>query len=225
LDRFVEDRLLQHKERKVAFKDTLSKNKYLTFASLYEVQRKDANTEQTSKVKADRTILQRLIAAYEAGQLVDRSKILTHELFVVPMALAEVNGSKAILADVLTADVPCPDHTELTDLDTDPTLVTDGQAMIVVAGKPKAAKTFGEYADGFIETIFQRGQQFKRTMSFLTATMKPRSRLGPENDVGRTILLSEGPLTVRMNHFLPSGITSWPTQTTKQILHASCLSN
>jgi len=44
----------------------------------------------------------------------------------MPMALAEVNGplqtgSKAILADVLTAEVLCPDHLELTDLDTNPT--------------------------------------------------------------------------------------------------------
>ena len=83
------------------------------------------------------------------------------------MALAEVNGqlqtgSKAILVDVLTADVPCPDHLKLTDLDTDPTIVIDGQAMIVALGKPKAAKTFGDYADSFIETIIKSGQQFKR---------------------------------------------------------------
>jgi len=167
VDRFVEDRLLPHKDRKVAFKDTLPKNKYLSFASLYEVQRKDANTGKTSKVKADRNILQRLIVAYEAGRSVDLSRILTHELFVVPLALAEVNGqlrtgSKAILVDVLTADVPCPDHLKLTDLDTDPTIVIDGQAMIVALGKPKAAKTFGDYADSFIETIIKSGQQFKR---------------------------------------------------------------
>jgi len=42
------------------------------------------------------------------------------------MALVAVNGqlrtgSKAILAGVLTADVLCPDHLELTDFDTNPT--------------------------------------------------------------------------------------------------------
>jgi len=34
--------------------------------------------------------------------------------------------------------------------------------VIVALGKPKAAKSFGDYADSFTETIIKSGQQFKR---------------------------------------------------------------
>ena len=79
------------------------------------VQKSDARNGKTIPVKADRNILQCLISAYEAGRQVNLNNILTHELFAVPLALAEVNrllqtGSKAVLAEVLTTDVSCPDH-------------------------------------------------------------------------------------------------------------------
>ena len=124
LDKFVEERLLRREERKLAFWDTLPKNKYLTF----EVQQSDARCRKTVAVKAERNILQRLIAAYKAQRPVNLNSILIHELFVVPLALAEVNGqlrtgSKAVLAEVLTADVPCPDHLDATDLEEDPVLI------------------------------------------------------------------------------------------------------
>jgi hypothetical protein len=102
LDEFVEATLLPSDERKLTFRDTLSKNKYLTFSSLFEVQQSDSHSKKTITVKVDRNILQRLIAAYEAGRPVNLNNILIHELFAVPLALAEVNGqlrtgSKAIL--------------------------------------------------------------------------------------------------------------------------------
>jgi len=66
----------------------------------------------------------------------------------VPLALAEVNGqlrtgSKAVLAEVLTTGVSCPDHLDATDLGEDPILIIDGQALVVAIGKPKTANTFG----------------------------------------------------------------------------------
>ena len=101
----------------------MKRNKYLTLSSLFEVQQSDTSTGRRKTIKADRTILQRVIDAYEAGRsrTINLDRILTHKLFVVPLDLAKVNrqlrtGSKAVLADVLTADVECPDRVEATDL-------------------------------------------------------------------------------------------------------------
>ena len=167
VETFVEERLLPCKERKVAFRDSLKRNKYLTFSSLFEVQQSDTTTGRRKTIKADRTILQRVIAAYEAGRVVNLDRILTHKLFVVPLALAKVNGqlrtgSKAVLADVLTADVECPDRVEATDLGDAATLIIDGQALVIAIGKPKTASTFGDFADVFIETVLQSGTPFER---------------------------------------------------------------
>ena len=73
----------------------------------------------------------------------------------MPLALAEVNGQlctglKAVLADVLTADVECPDRVEATDLGDAATLIIDGQALVIAIGIPKTASTFGDFADVFI---------------------------------------------------------------------------
>ena len=105
LNTFVEERLLPIEERRVTFRDKLPQTKYLTFASLFELQLSDT-TGKAKTVKADRNILQRLIAAYEAGRPVNLNSIMMQELFVVPLSFAEVNGElrtepKAILADIL----------------------------------------------------------------------------------------------------------------------------
>lgn len=152
-------------ERRVTFRDKLTQNKYLT--SPFEVQQLFPKTGKAKTVKADRNILQHLIAAYEAGRPVNLNNIMTHELFVVPLSLAEVNGqhrtgSKAILVKMLTADISCPNHLEARDLQDEPMLVIDGQALVIAIGKPQAAKTFGDLADVFVESILQSGAQFQR---------------------------------------------------------------
>ncbi len=52
----------------VKFHDRLQKNKVLTFVTLYEVSSKDAKTNKETILQADRSIMQRLIAAYQAGR-------------------------------------------------------------------------------------------------------------------------------------------------------------
>lgn len=190
LDTHVEERLLPSEGRRVTFRDKLKKNKYLTFASLFEVQQSDPITGKAKTVKADRNILQRLIAAYEAGRPVNLKSIIMHELFVVPLSLAEVNGqlhsgSEAILAKVLTADIPCPNHLGATDLQDESMLIVDGQALVIAIWKPQEAKTFGDLADIFVETVLRSGAQFQRidvlfdryhTHSIKSGTLKRRGR-------------------------------------------------
>ena len=162
----MDERLHLHAERKLKFRDALPKNKPLTFASLYEVSQKNVHSGKQKTIKADRKILQRLITACEAGRNVDLSMVLKHELMSVPHALAEINGtlrsgSKALLLQALTREVPCPPSLDEADLGDNATLV--GQALICAIGKPQQAATFGDLADVFIKSLHQAGRGFKRT--------------------------------------------------------------
>lgn len=164
---FITERLIAPEPRKIKFRDPLSKNKSLTFASLFEVKRKDSKQKGIEKaIKADRKIIQRLITAYESGRRVDLSSILTHELLTVPQALAETNGrlrtgSKADLYEVFTAGIACPPNIDATDLGEAATLIIDGQALVSAIGKPQKAVTFADLADAFIGAVLQSGAQFK----------------------------------------------------------------
>jgi len=62
LDEFVEERLLPHEKRNLAFRDTLPKNKYLAFSSLFDMQQTDVRSRNTVTDKTDKNILQRCTA-------------------------------------------------------------------------------------------------------------------------------------------------------------------
>ena len=68
----------------------------------------ESNLEKRKKtvINKDRNLLQRLIAAYEAGREVNLHTILKHEFMPFPVAIAEMNGSlragsKSLLSDAL----------------------------------------------------------------------------------------------------------------------------
>ena len=90
----IENRLTPDEDgnRKVPFRDTLPRNKYLTFSSVFEVKQTEARTAK-KVVYADRKFLQRLITASKAGRDVNLDQIIIHELMPVPPALAEMNSS------------------------------------------------------------------------------------------------------------------------------------
>jgi hypothetical protein len=118
-------------------------------------------------LKADRSILQRLITAYEAGRHVNLSEILCHELLPVPISLAETNGSlrtrdKSILTNVLISNIPTPPSLDNSMLGTDATLIIDGQALVQSLGKPKGLTTFGHLGDAFKTAALQGSALFKR---------------------------------------------------------------
>ncbi|KAL8621306.1 hypothetical protein ACOMHN_008131 [Nucella lapillus] len=134
---------------------------------MFEVKRTDSRTGGVKTVKADRNILQHLITAYEAGRDVNLQDVLNHELLAVPLAIAEMNGQlrsgpKAILAQTLTSEVPCPPQLEATDLEKEATLIIDGQALVNAIGKPHTAVTFGDLADVFIKAVLWSGADFQR---------------------------------------------------------------
>ena len=136
----------------------------MTFKSLYEVSNTDPKGKVTT-LKADRTILQRLVTALQAGRKVDLHHVLQHELMNIPISIANCDGSlrtgsKAILADVITRDVVCPAEVKVDQLNS--CLIIDGQAVFVAIGKPVGAHTFGDIADVFVEHVLVSGKCFKR---------------------------------------------------------------
>ena len=158
LNTFVEQRLIK---KELKLHDPLQKNKAPTFSTLYEVEKVK---DKEHIIKADRSILQRLIAAYEAGRPVNLAGILQHELLPVPISLAEMNGtlrsgSKSILTEVITEGISCPPTLTITGSSN---LVVDGQAVVQAIGKPSAASTFGDLADAFVNNILLSGRVFDK---------------------------------------------------------------
>ena len=103
---------------------------------------KSREREKDIILKADRTVLQRLITAYGAGRSVDMQMVMQHELVTVPIALAEMNGqlrngARSILADVLLSGINC---TESIEVEGSSCLIIDGNALIVAIGSHKMPK-------------------------------------------------------------------------------------
>ena len=120
---------------------------------------------KVTTLKADRTILQQLVTAFQAGRKVDLHHVLQHELMNIPISIANCNGSlrtgsKAILADVITRAVVCPAEVKVDQSNS--CLIIDGQAVVVAIGKPAGAHTFGDLADVFVEHVLVSGKCFKR---------------------------------------------------------------
>ena len=96
-------------------------------------------------LKADRTILQRLVTAFQAGRKVVLQHVLQHELMNIPISIANCDGSlrtgsKAILADVITRYVVCPAEVKVEQSNS--CLIVDGQAVVVAIGKPAGAHIY-----------------------------------------------------------------------------------
>lgn len=88
LEEFVMQRLTDPPS--LAFSSKLSKVKAPTFANLYDVQ---ADKSGKEVVSVNRTVLQRIITAYQAERPVDLPSITSHELIGVPISIFEANGS------------------------------------------------------------------------------------------------------------------------------------
>ena len=106
-------------------------------------------------------------------------------------------GSKAVHAEVLTTGVSCPDHLDATDLGEDTVLITDGQALVAAIGKPKTAKTFGDLADIFVETVLQSGSQFKRIDVMFDKYFETSIKSGTQKRRGKNTVAISRPVSSR----------------------------
>ena len=123
---------------------------------------KEKQQQSTTVIKADRDLFRRLIVVMEAGRDIHIDSVLKQELCHVPLALANTDGTlrasnKSQLFPLLEkGDVSM---TRIPVSDTPTCIIVDGMALIQAMGKPKDAKTFGDYAENFIAAIakyFQR---------------------------------------------------------------------
>jgi len=120
LNEYVSSRLLVEGGSRVAVHAPLKKNNphTSTFTLLYKFQKSNKQKEKGKILQVDRTVLQRVLTAFEPGREVDMKSILKHELMPVPVAIAEMDksfrtGNKSVLAECLTDGVHCPDSITL----------------------------------------------------------------------------------------------------------------
>ena len=130
MTQFIQDRLQHDGEEHRNFPETLKRNSPVTLTKLFEIKKTD-----TKKVtmKADLSVLQRLIIAYAAGRTVNLEEILKHEFLPVPLSIAETSGqlrtgTKSILMDAFCMKIKCAEEY---DVPGDATLVIDDQALVM----------------------------------------------------------------------------------------------
>ena len=81
---FISQRLLSPRMKE--FSSTLSKPSTLTFGNLYDTT-VDKLKKQPEAVRADRTVMQRLVTAYEAKRSVDLHEVASHQLMIIPISI------------------------------------------------------------------------------------------------------------------------------------------
>ena len=116
--------------------------------------KKTAATRKAKVMKADRRLFHCFFVAESSGRTVDLPRILRHELFLVPLSLADMAGElhqtqKSALYQILDADISV-ETLPVSDVNT--CTILDVQALVQTTGKPKFANTFGDLARIFIST-------------------------------------------------------------------------
>ena len=135
--------------------DAIPKSKSPKFRSSYE-SKKTPVMGKAKVMEADRNLFQRLFVAKSSGRTVYLAEKLWHELFPVPLSLADTAGElhhtqKAafrklhVLEKGVTVEtLPASEEKICTTL--------DDQALVQAIGKPKSARTFGDLAQIFSST-------------------------------------------------------------------------
>lgn len=214
INEFVRQRLVVVKsgdKPEVPFHAAMHRNNAATFGTLYAVVKCSKDKEKKTVLKADRSVLRRLITAYEAGRRVDLSSVLMHELLPVPLSLAEMNGTlrsgnKSVLADIITQGINCTESIELRETSC---IIIDGQALVVTVGKPDSAATFGDLADVYTGAVLKLGAGYQRidvvfdryrdeTIKGATRTRRSKSA----RPIRRPIESRDVPLPINWNNFI-----------------------
>ena len=155
---FIQTRLCA---REVDFHAVLQKTKSPTLSTMYNQRMDGAVADKTKVIKADRNLFQRLIVAQSSGRTLNIEELLQHELFPVPLALADTAGNlrltqKSALTQILEDGVAYESLPPSTDMPT--CTIFDGKALVQAIGKPKGAKTFADLADVFVQTVFRHAK-------------------------------------------------------------------
>ncbi|MGH0135199.1 UNVERIFIED_CONTAM: hypothetical protein FKN15_073102 [Acipenser sinensis] len=68
-------------------------------------------------------------------------------------------GQKSLLVDELTKGINSPPTIEIPK---GATLIIDGKALVLALGRPNNAKTFGDFADAFAQSVYHSGSGYAR---------------------------------------------------------------
>ena len=169
MEEFVTQRLIVPEGQDtppVSFSSRMRKVNAPTFANLYDVPLgKSKKAEAAEVISANRSILQRLVTAYDAKRPVDLKEVAAHELMSVPITICQPNGSirsgiKSTMIVPLIGDLqytPLPLHPPDTS-----SLILDMMARVQSIGLPKLASNFGDLADVFVASVLASGRDFYR---------------------------------------------------------------
>ena len=120
-------------------------------------------------------------------------------------------GTKSILCDVLTADVPCPHALNPNELGDNPSIIIDGQALVCAIGKPKETGTFGDLFGVFRSTVLNMGASFNQINVIFDRYYKVSIKSGTQmrrirgnRSIRRVIENGDVPLPSDWNNFLAS---------------------
>jgi hypothetical protein len=157
-EQILADNIRARIEEKTPFYSSLTKNKPLTFVTLYRVTVKREQKE-VKVVKADRKLMQQLLNATRAGRHVELESVLQHELSHFPLSFAGRDGkmnttAKSDILSLITTDLGVSTTSQFPDSpqeeNTKTCVLIDDHALVQSTGKPHDCHTFNEYADHFI---------------------------------------------------------------------------
>ena len=138
-----------------------------------------------------------------------------HASHIPACANAEMNhimrmGNKSILADVLIEKFKRP---ESVTVQGNAALFIDGFALVAAIGKPEKAKTFGGFADCYVDAVLRKGSGYQRIDVFfdhyrrhsIKATTRSQRSKNTARPVRRVIEGREVPLPMKWQAFLALG--------------------
>ena len=83
----------ENRKPKLPIQKPIKRDNALTFEGLYDIVKDSKQKDKRVVLKEDRNIVLCLITVYVSGRPVDLANILKHELWPVPVSLAEMNGT------------------------------------------------------------------------------------------------------------------------------------
>ena len=119
-------------------------------------------------------------------------------------------GNKSILADVLIEKFK---HPESVTVQGNAALFIDGFALVAAIGKPEKTKTFGGFADCYVDAVLQKGSGYQRIDVFfdhyrrhaIKAMTRSQRSKNTTRPVRRVIEGREVPLLMKCQAFLELG--------------------
>lgn len=141
-------------------RDPLPKSKAVTFASLYEAEKKERET--SAAIEADRMILQRIITAYDVGRRVDLLQLRFSLCFACYRRYQWSATIWKSIRDDRAAVSGGMEHLRVTPAPGRSTIVIAGQELVMALGRPSECNKFDDLVDRFLKAALVCGKDYDR---------------------------------------------------------------